>query len=94
MPPQWHLERRESGGSGSDPEPPNKTQQVSSTTLRYGAADDMGEVPCVESYEDDLLEMIKAYRDQQEVGTHFAHVRKKGTQPIETWGHASINEQR
>ena len=76
--------KRGPGGGGCDTESPNKNQKISSVAIGYGVADETGEAPCVMSYEDDLLEMIRAYREQQEVGTHFVHVRKKGTQAIVT----------
>ena len=37
----------------------------------------MGEVPCLQEYEANLIEMISAYREQQDKGKRFVHVRKR-----------------
>ena len=58
---------------------PANVQNISSVTVGYGLADNTGEILCMQSYEEDLVEMVNAYTEQQSEGRRFVHVRKRNS---------------
>ena len=72
---------------------PTKMQKVSSVVIGHGAADEVGEAPRMQSYEAGLVEMISAYREEQEKGMHLVHVRKKALEPQGIESHAETGGQ-
>ena len=57
-------------------EAPEKTQKLNSVCISLGAADKVGE-SLKEEYEEDLKEMVEAYKKCSEGGECFVHIRKK-----------------
>ena len=70
---------------------PSKTQKISIVTIGFGVADKMGVSPCLASYEEDLMEMMEAYSEQQKEGKRFVLVLKKILQPPRPQGDAKFN---
>ena len=56
---------------------PSKAQKISSVCIGFGAADQMGEVPSTQSYESDLVELVKEYEEATIRGENFVHIRKR-----------------
>ena len=54
-------------------------QKVSSVAIGHEGPDQMEEAPCLQEDETDLIEMISAYREQQDKGKRFVHVRNRNS---------------
>ena len=77
--PSVDREKREPEDNGRGVGSPSKMQKISSVAVGHGAAHKLGEVPYIQSYEEDQVEMIRAYQEQHDEGKHFVHVRKRNS---------------
>lgn len=61
----------------------NKTQNISSVCIGFGASDEIGESPCSRTCEQDLVDLVKEYEERHVQGQNFVHVRKKHSSNME-----------
>lgn len=58
-------------------EAPSAKENLSRVVVGFVASDKKGEIHCNKSHENDLGDLASAYEEQQKIGRHFVHVRKK-----------------
>ena len=78
-----------------DDEMPEKSQKISSVCIEFGASGKRGESPCLKSYEQDLIDLVKEYEERHEQGETFVHVRKRysGNRDLRTLRELTEGEQ-
>ena len=71
------IEKRSIEDAGGEDSTPSKAQKISSLCIGFGAADQMGEIPRTQSYESNLVELVKEYEEAHSRGEDFVHIRNR-----------------